>query len=147
MPRRALAAVIAAALALAAPPAAVAQDDGVFVDPDSPTGAEYDIPLERARRDATSDPGAREQPSRSRTGPLFGEGISAPAGAKPRPGANARAAAGRREQDLPASVEAAVIRPGGPEGGASSALLIGGAGLLVLALGAGGGVLLRRARA
>ena len=61
-----------AVLVLAVP--AGAQDD-VFVDPDSPTGAEYDIPLERARRDASTDQSEAVQSYRSRTAPLFGEGI------------------------------------------------------------------------
>ena len=36
-------------------PRAAAQSDGVFVDPDSPTGKQYQLPLESARRQA--DPG------------------------------------------------------------------------------------------
>ena len=54
-------------LILAAP--AVAQEDGVFVDPDSPAGKEYAIPLEEARRHGAGGgaPGASQ--------PLFGAGI------------------------------------------------------------------------
>jgi|SRR5829696_7351368 len=55
--------------AFAAPPAA-AQEDGVFVDPDSPAGKEYAIPLDEARREAAGGGGA------GRAGqPLFGAGI------------------------------------------------------------------------
>jgi hypothetical protein len=54
-------------LILAAP--AVAQEDGVFVDPDSPAGKEYAIPLEEARRHGAGGgaPGTGQ--------PLFGAGI------------------------------------------------------------------------
>ena len=56
-----------ACLILAAP--AVAQEDGVFVDPDSPAGKEYAIPLEEARRHGAGGgaPGTGQ--------PLFGAGI------------------------------------------------------------------------
>ena len=58
---------IFACLLLAAP--AVAQEDGVFVDPDSPAGKEYAIPLEEARRHGAGGgaPGTGQ--------PLFGAGI------------------------------------------------------------------------
>ena len=60
---------------------ASAQDPGVHVDPDSPTGQEYDIPLERARRQASSNPSGSSQPSRSSSEALFGEGIEPATGA------------------------------------------------------------------
>jgi hypothetical protein len=53
----------------------------VHVDPDSPTGQEYDIPLERARRQASSNPSGSSQPSRSSSEALFGEGIEPATGA------------------------------------------------------------------
>jgi hypothetical protein len=61
-------------LAVAAPPA-VAQQDGVFVDPDSPAGKEYAVPIDQARGDAAGggDAGPGEEP-------LFGEGIEPPSG-------------------------------------------------------------------
>jgi hypothetical protein len=53
---------------------AVAQEDGVFVDPDSPTGKEYAIPLESVRRQA--DPSTEQSGSDATgTAPLFGTGI------------------------------------------------------------------------
>jgi hypothetical protein len=71
--------------ALALPPAAVAQR-GVFVDPDSPAGKEYAIPLEEARRQAA---GGGEGGGNSRGGqPLFGQGI------KPVDGSSEESAAG-----------------------------------------------------
>jgi hypothetical protein len=59
--------------AVAAPPAA-AQQDGVFVDPESPAGKEYAVPLDQARGEASGGEG-----SASRNEALFGEGIE-PAG-------------------------------------------------------------------
>ena len=67
-------ALIPLLLAVAAPPA-VAQQDGVFVDPDSPAGKEYAVPIDQARGDAAGggDAGPGEEP-------LFGEGIEPPSG-------------------------------------------------------------------
>ena len=53
------------------PPAAVAQD-GVLVDPDSPAGREYAIPLEEARRNAV---GGHPTGRPAADPPLFGAGI------------------------------------------------------------------------
>lgn len=74
MPFRPSLRIAIAAVALLAPSAseAIAQDDGVRVDPDSPAGKEYALPLDSARRDAAGTPsaGARDE------APLFGAGIS-----------------------------------------------------------------------
>jgi hypothetical protein len=137
-------ALVGLVLAVAATPA-LAQTDEVFVDPDSPTGREYDIPFERARRDAAATPPSGPQSYRSRSAPLFGEGIEPPAAVAARRGAD-RKRRGARRAEVPESVQAAVLRPGAPAGGAGSSLVMTGAGLLVLALGAGAGLLVRRAR-
>src|SRR6476619_4464476 len=52
--------------------AAAAQDDGVHVDPNSPAGKEYALPLDSARRDAN---GGGDSAAGSGA-PLFGVGIS-----------------------------------------------------------------------
>ena len=63
---------------LLVPASAPAQNDpnGVHVDPNSPSGTEYDIPVERARREAqgTAKNGASRD---SGSAPLFGAGIKA----------------------------------------------------------------------
>ena len=61
----------------------VARDDGVFVDPDSPAGTEYAVPLEQARQEATGTSGAGAA-GISGDQPLFGVGIerSSSGGAK-----------------------------------------------------------------
>jgi hypothetical protein len=76
-------ALIPLLLAVAAPPA-MAQQDGVFVDPDSPAGKEYAVPIDQARGDAAGggDSGSGEEP-------LFGAGIEPGSGGsadKPRGG-------------------------------------------------------------
>ena len=142
---------------LAGTPAADAQQARVFVDPNSPTGSEYDIPLERARREASpSAEGA--QPSRSAASALFGEGISAPpaqtsgSAARSSHGQSAEGTSGGRRGEVrsgrtvPAVVESAIKRPGAPAGGAGSIALLAAAGLAVALLGMGTGLLLRRTR-
>jgi hypothetical protein len=71
MPRAVIAFLIGS---LALPVAAQAQGRGVFVDPESPAGKEYAIPLEEARRQAAPD--AASRPGGGDAGsPLFGQGI------------------------------------------------------------------------
>ena len=67
-------AVLAAALATAAPAAAL--QPGVFIDPNSPAGKEYSFPLSVLRSQAAGKPPAVEGVPQ----PLFGVGIT-PAGA------------------------------------------------------------------
>jgi hypothetical protein len=83
---RVIVALLFASLAL--PAAAQAQGRGVFVDPESPAGKEYAIPLEEARRqaapDAESRPGGGDAGSR-----LFGAGITRAPGASAAGGVSA----------------------------------------------------------
>jgi hypothetical protein len=53
---------------------AMAQSDGVFVDPDTPAGKEYALPLDKARQDVAPSSGA--QGSESGDTEPFGAGIS-----------------------------------------------------------------------
>ena len=69
-------------VSLALPAAAYTQAPGVFVDPDSPAGTEYRIPLEDARRHGAPDAGPRRGGGQADP-PLFGQGIT------PRPGGSA----------------------------------------------------------
>ena len=57
---------------------AAAQSDGVFVDPDTPAGKEYALPLDKARQDVA--PGAGVQGSEGGDAELFGVGISKKSG-------------------------------------------------------------------
>jgi hypothetical protein len=77
---RSVVAFLIASLAL--PAAAQAQQPGVFVDPDSPAGTEYRIPLEDARRHGAPDAGPRPGGGQADP-PLFGQGITpAPGGSE-----------------------------------------------------------------
>lgn len=69
-------------VALALPVSAAGQD--AVVDPDSPSGVEYAIPVEKAREKASKGGGKKRKRPGERSAPLFGEGIE-PA----RSGANA----------------------------------------------------------
>jgi hypothetical protein len=64
-----------ALLLLVVAPSAAAQEDGVFVDPDSPAGKEYAVPIDQARGEAAGT--ANRPPGEE---PLFGEGIEPAAG-------------------------------------------------------------------
>ena len=64
---------------------AMAQNEGVhLVDPDSPAGQQYKLPLEDARRDAAGGVGSADRSGGQRP-PLFGAGLSrrAPSGEDP----------------------------------------------------------------
>jgi hypothetical protein len=76
-------AFITVLLGLTLAPFASAQERGVFVDPDSPAGKEYAIPLEQARGEAAGDSSGREGggvANGSSAQPLFGVGIERPDG-------------------------------------------------------------------
>jgi len=138
--------------------------DGVFVDPDSPSGKEYVIPIEGARRQA--NPGSGTSERRDTPAPLFGAGIvrddpskaagrATSAGRVVESGTRSRGRAGARSSDVADArsgsrkpgTEAArlgVTRPGAPEGGFGSALGILALAVLVLTAGGLGGFLARR---
>lgn len=65
-------------LLLASPVAA--QEPGVHVDPNSPAGKEYAIPIDQARRQAEGASGANGGHGSSGSAGLFGAGISARGG-------------------------------------------------------------------
>lgn len=147
-----LAAVLAVALTFAAP--AGARSGAVTVDPDSPSGKEYAIPLESARRAATkgTDDGPGSASQGQRSAPLFGEGVGgAPAGGGSKPGSShaqlpqrtsRRSAAGAAGRDAVAG--ARPVRATVPAGGAGSVLTIGAVAVSVLLLGAVLGSIARR---
>jgi hypothetical protein len=140
--------------------------DGVFIDPDSPSGKEYEIPLETVRRGAQpgTDPSAPISQGERSAAP-FGEGIggdprnrdspgTGSGGGRENDGGQDGGSGGsedrRRDRDSAsgasgsAVIEAAANNPGAPPSSPGSTLLYLGAGALVLALGVGVGLLLRR---
>jgi hypothetical protein len=170
MPRSLLTLLVALPGWLWLAPAAIAQEDGVFIDPGSPTGKEYAIPFESARREADpasgsgSGSGGGAAPG---SAPLFGAGIapsgasagktsgqaggSAPGESSQQPAQTADgagpAAEAPKSKEAKAALEAAIRTPGAPSGGLGTPAIVAllAAGLLL----AGGliGVAIRRARA
>ena len=146
--------LLLSALALMAP-AAVAQDDEIFVDPGSPSGKEYALPVESARKQAAKD--AQGSSSSAQPAPLFGEGVddrstadAGGAGSGSGSGSGSGAAKGSRggtddaDGGTPATSAATLkAQAAAPDGGIGLAAVIGvGAGVLLL--GGAIGVLLRR---
>jgi hypothetical protein len=146
-------AVVLAVLAIT--PAARAQGVDMRVDPASPSGTEYQLPLERARQDAQQGGLPTHVRPGVRAAPAFGEGIQTPATSGTAPGhegsatvphrtAKQRPSGGGAKQT--GTVAAAATPPplskaaGGP---GSSLLGVGAIAAAVLALGAGIGLLLR----
>jgi len=132
-------------------PAAAAQEEGVTVDPNSPSGKEYALPIDRARAQAAQ---ADKKGSSPRKAPLFGEGVGGSAasagGEKETPGAPGPGAPDSSGYRTPGdslvstpSDRAMGTPAAGPDGGlgvgASSA-----AGIAVLLIGGLIGLWLRR---
>ena len=151
-----LIAAISCCVLLAVPSGVGAQTDDVFVDPDSPTGREYDIPLERARRNADPAPSAASGGSRSRGAALFGEGITETEAAESG-GGDGRASGDRKQRSptrplresrrsIPPAVKAAIRQPGAPDASDRTLLTVAAGAGLVLASGLLFGYLLRRRR-
>ena len=138
--RRAFVLTACLAVLAAAPAPAGAVEPGVHVDPGSPAGKEYALPLEQARREAAGGAGGEVSSSNSAQrgrSKLFGEGIKKKAGGG---GRNARDRA-KRKAGAPARLGVpASVSPGG-----SSTLTDVGIALAVLAAAAAAGFGLRRA--
>ena len=148
------------ACALVAPPAAGAQEP-VQVDPDSPAGVEYQLPLDQARSDGAAGGGGGSGPgSGGGSGgpvPLFGAGIardgsqSSGGGGEAAPDGGIRGGAGQSGDRADRGATGA----GGGDGAGSGAvatgdgggwtgLILGGIALAVVVLGGALGLALRR---
>lgn len=158
---RALIAATAAVVAALVPSAAFAQGSsqpGVHVDPGSPAGKEYQIPVTAARAEASGGPPGSAAGSGADS-PLFGRGIT-PSSGTAGTGASSRTGTGGAPKQSPpthvahragpgGSVAASPLAPaaaGSPPGrvGSNSWLPLIGGGALVLVLGGGGGLAFRR---
>lgn len=138
------------ALATVLPAAALAQGDDVFVDPDSPAGKEYAIPIDEARREASGRDGAPG------SAPLFGEGVTAES-APPEQEALARRDAEQSPNGRRSTGDRRGLTPAGPSpseavpepaaagnGNVSATVVTGGLALAVLGAGCLIGLALRR---
>jgi hypothetical protein len=140
--RRTSAAALGVLMVLATAPAAGAAERGVHVDPGSPAGKEYAIPIERARREASGGTKIGTGNPTSSTAvaqvPLFGQGIKP---AAPKHHARQKGTHGSATKpDVPlastAAIQAALRAPStsGWTGGIPAAVLAAG---VLLALGLG----------
>ncbi len=146
---------------LVAPVSPAFGQSGVVVDPSSPTGKEYAIPLESARGIGSDEPKKTAQPQYERSAPLFGEGVGDDRAAAPLDTAETNAERGRtrgrgprsthqsrsqpRTASSPPLAEKEVpLRPLAADTG-TDVLPLGGGALLVL-IAAGAGVVLRQTR-
>jgi hypothetical protein len=140
-------------------PSALAQGDGVTVDPNSPTGKQYKLPIESAREQANPKgdgnlvpPGAR--PAGTTAAPLFGAGITpasahiaSKTGRKQHAGAKSSPKASSTPMESSTSpLKAAIQNPGAPSGGVGAPLLFAGGAAVLLLLATLVGLLLRRRR-
>jgi hypothetical protein len=147
--------ILAATASVCAPASAHAQ---VFVDPGSPSGKEYAIPLESARRSAAgTHHGEKDVAQGERTAPLFGEGIGDPAAPAEQDDGQPQASAtseqrSTREGTRPRGPVERALRSTSPvsatvpSGGVGGAVAIGAVAFSVLMLGAVIGSIGRRRR-
>lgn len=155
-------------LAFHSPTAYAQTENGVTVDPGSPAGKEYALPIEQARRDATDGDDAGRAPGGGKPAPAFGEGVrpgsqtdrtpgavssgrgpddkqdsASATGSAPAPSTTSKQRA--RERD---NIDRALISAGAGNGGESDGslvLLLGGVAVMIFGVAAG--LLLRRGRA
>jgi hypothetical protein len=134
-------------LAALLPSASAAQDEpGVHVDPGSPAGKEYEIPLEGARQEATGGRGQESGGGRAGA-PLFGAGVSR-GGSQQADGGGAgdsvtKAQSEKKADDGGSTGEPSLASAGGGSGDSATAKT-GGIALAVLLVGGAIGLLLRR---
>jgi hypothetical protein len=105
-----LVALVALGLLVPGAGAASAQDSGVHVDPESPAGKEYALPLDSARRDASG--GSNGTGASGQGAPLFGAGVSKATGS----GGSERSGSGGGQGDGSASTD----RGGSVSGGSGA---------------------------
>jgi hypothetical protein len=129
---------------------ATAQSEGVHVDPDTPAGKEYALPLDKARQDVAPTAGA--QGSEPGEAELFGAGISKKGGGGGGDGSQKQEGAGGGGNggsgdggtiDAPAVAKAAASSSSGISSGWLTALIAAG----VLLVGGIAGLSLRALRA
>jgi hypothetical protein len=137
---------LAAVIALASAGGAAAQGDDPQVDPGSPAGTEYELPIDRARDDASggSDGGSGGS---SGAAPLFGEGVEPQRSGSATPsrsGEPATTTPPSRPQQGTRTPEIVRSQADAPDGGGGALVAIGAGAGGVLLVGALAGLLWRR---
>jgi hypothetical protein len=142
--------LLLSSIAMLWPAAAPAQDEpGVVVDPDSPAGKEYAIPLDQARRESGATVpggggGGGGSDGGTTSGALFGAGIAAKAASSAGPSGKSGKAAAEREPNPKANRPAGGSADAGNSDDPAPLLLIGGGAALVLLVGTAVALGLRR---
>jgi hypothetical protein len=118
--------IVTCALAL---PAAAAAQERPKLDPDSPAGVEYQLPLDRAREEAAGE--AKGGPGEGKRAPLFGSGVTKP-GSRSAGGGSGEAAGDDSPGEAPAKKMRATTASEGGSGAsvpliAAAVLIVGGA--------------------
>jgi hypothetical protein len=150
---------IGASPAVAQTGAQTGLDPGVHVDPSSPAGKQYAIPIATARTIAAGGQGQSSSNSNPDV-PLFGVGVTPAAGRDARTapahtrGASRHAGsrAGRPKaaggspsaSSTPPVLDSSIRRSAGAVAGSNAWLVLAGGGALVFVLGGAGGLALRR---
>ena len=132
------------AVALVPAPSAAAQGLAPQVDRDSPAGAEYELPVERARNQASG--GDRGSSGAAQRAPLFGEGVT-PKPRVPRASPGTRGRATRPARRPPASTgapPAVRAQASAPDTTIGGLLVVGAGGAAVLLVGGLAGLGWRR---
>jgi len=135
-------------VAAVATPSANAQQDEVFVDPESPAGTEYAVPLDQARREATGASAGGEAGTPSQGGeaqPLFGVGIQREPKRSAKSGHRRHAQSKPSQSATPTSDQRAAAVEAAAASDGSGCLLSAGIAAAVLAAGLLVGFGLRRA--
>jgi hypothetical protein len=134
--KRAIAA-LATLLMLMVARGAPAQERGVHLDPGSPAGKEYALPVERARRETSGLSDAALVAAGPKAVPLFGRGITPPAPRRASRPRSPRRPPSRPKTAIASPQVAAALRAGGSSAewtvGIVAAVLLSG-GLLALGL-------------
>ena len=122
-------------------PAVAAGQESPRLDPDSPAGVEYQLPLDRAREDAAGE--GKGKSGEGKSPPLFGSGVTEPE-AKPPTASGASSdgsgsAAGERSPGEAPARKTAKTVPATSEGGAGASVSLIAAAVLIVggALGLG----------
>jgi hypothetical protein len=141
----------ALAFAFAFAPGAAASDDPQ-VDPGSPAGTEYQLPVDRAREQAGSgsNGGSGKKAGSSGASPLFGEGVKPKASGSTKPSGSDSGSATttttpeRRPQLGKSTPEIVRSQADAPDGGGGGLLAIGAGAAGVLLIGGAAGLIWRR---
>ena len=104
-------------------PVAAAQDDEVFVDPRSPSGKEYALPIDQARQQGAPKTHKPKRSSESAKAPLFGEGVEPNRGGTTTTQAAPERRDGSQDGSRPANARAAAERTANAAARAKAAAL------------------------